>query len=62
MHDNATITAATIRAAATRRGVDKRRVTVEKQMDLSGKSLLPRLGVSANMSPNPAFAEPWVSD
>jgi hypothetical protein len=30
-------------------------------MRISGKHLLPRLGVSANISPFPHTAEPWVS-
>ena len=37
------------------------RLTVRKLMRISGKRALPRLGISATISPIPHSAEPWMS-
>ncbi len=61
MTANATIADAAATCAAGGKTICDDRLPVRKLMQMPGKRLLPRLGVSATISPFPQTAEPWMS-
>jgi hypothetical protein len=61
MTASATIADAAATCAAGGKTICDDRLPVHKLMRISGKRLLPRLGISATISPFPHTAEPWMS-